>query len=325
MERRALFPCLARVPHFAFSLVAGQGAPPTKKLRPIKPLLGLLMLLCGCGTRHDILHENGSTIRSSSDGLYYWYYHAWKGHYHIEVSSSTSPTGPWTQYPTPILEPDSETFDSQSVACPTVVQEEGTFYMLYSGEGDAGWSIGLAVADDPLGPWRKVSELIPNFGYVTSVSHHDGRYFMYAESAQQNDYGPTVVATSFSLLGPWTIEGVALPDSVEQWESAGTEGGTVLQINNRYVLFYTGGYYIDDIRLHAHDAVGVAFSTDGLHFARSLLNPIVSDPSLSIGNVSALREGGEIYLFYTHRVDDGTGASESLGETVLNVGDIPRK
>jgi hypothetical protein len=127
MERRALFPCLTRVPHFAFSLVAGQGAPPTKKLRPIKPLLGLLMLLCGCGTRHDILHENGSTIRSSSDGLYYWYYHAWKGHYHIEVSSSTSPTGPWTQYPTPILEPDSETFDSQSVACPTVVQEEGEY------------------------------------------------------------------------------------------------------------------------------------------------------------------------------------------------------
>lgn len=325
MERGVLFPRPAGSPVYAFSSVTGQAAPPIMKLKPIKPLLGLLILLCGCGASHDILHENGSTIRSSSDGLYYWYYHAWNGHYHIEVSSSASPTGPWTQYPTSILEPDSETFDSRSVACPTVVQEGNTFYMLYSGESETGWSIGLAAADQPLGPWRRVSELIPNFGYVTSVSHHDGRYFMYAESTQQNDYGPTVVATSFSLLGPWTIEGVALPDSMEQWESAGTEGGTVLQINNRYILFYTGGYYVDDIRLHAHDAVGVAFSADGLHFARSLLNPIVSDPSVSIGNVSALREGGEIYLFYTHRVDDGAGAHESLAETVLSVGDIPRK
>jgi len=292
---------------------------------PFKPLLGLLILLCGCGTPNDKLRENGSTIHSSRDGLYYWYYHAWNGHYHIKVAWSASPTGPWTQYPNSLLEPDSETFDNASVACPTVVQEEGTFYMFYSGEDQTNdlWSIGLAVADHPLGPWRKVSELLPYFGYVTSVSHHDGRYFMYAESNRQNDYGPTVVATSFSLIGPWTVEGIALPDSVEQWESAGTEGGTVLRINNRYVLFYAGGYYVDDIRMHAHDAVGVAFSNDGIHFTRSLFNPVVSHPSVSIGNVSALREDGEIYLFYTYRVNDGAGASESLGETVLNIGDIP--
>jgi predicted GH43/DUF377 family glycosyl hydrolase len=292
---------------------------------PFKALLGLLILLCGCGTPNDKLRENGSTIHSSRDGLYYWYYHAWNGHYHIKVAWSASPTGPWTQYPNSLLEPDSETFDNASVACPTVVQEEGTFYMFYSGENPTNylWSVGLAVADHPLGPWRKVSELLPNFGYVTSVSHHDGRYFMYGQSNRQNDYGPTVVATSFSLIGPWTVEGVALPDSVEPWESAGTEGGTVLRINNRYVLFYTGGYYVDDIRMHAHDAVGVAFSNDGLQFTRSLFNPVVSHPSVSIGNVSALREDGKIYLFYTYRVNDGAGASESLGETVLDIGDIP--
>jgi len=293
---------------------------------PFKPLLGLLILLCGCGTPNDNFRENGSTIHSSADGLYYWYYHAvWNGHYHIKVAWSASPTGPWTQYPNALLEPDSETFDNASVACPTVVQEEGTFYMFYSGENqtDYYWSVGLAVADHPLGPWRKVSELLPNFGYVTSVSHHDGRYFMYAQSNRQNDYGPTVVATSFSLIGPWTVEGVALPESGEPWESAGTESGTVLRINNHYVLFYAGGYYVDDIRMHAHDAVGVAFSNDGLHFTRSLFNPVVSDPSVSIGNVSALSEDGEIYLFYTHRVNDGAGASESLEEIVLNIGDIP--
>jgi hypothetical protein len=126
----------------------------------------------------------------------------------------------------------------------------------------------------------------PGFGYVTSVSHHDGRYFMYAQSNKPNDYGPTVVASSASLVGPWTVEGTALPISEEPWEDAGTESGTVLRINNQYVLFYAGGHYIDQIRLHAHDAIGVAFSSDGLHFTRSASNPILSDPSASLGNTA---------------------------------------
>jgi hypothetical protein len=289
-------------------------------------LLGLLMLLCGCGAGNE-LRENGSTIHSSRDGLYYWFYHAWKGHYRIKVAWSASPTGPWIQHQDSLLEPDAEAFDNESVACPAVIQEADAFYMLYSGEdrGDNSWSIGLAVADHPLGPWRKISQLISHFGYVTNVSHHDGRYFMYAQSNGQNDYGPTVVATSLSLRGPWIIEGVALPDSRNQWESAGTEAGTVLRINDNFVLLYAGGYYVDGIRMHAHDAVGVAFSNDGLHFARSLVNPIVSDPGISIGNVSALMEGEKIYLFYTRRVNDKAGANESLGETVLNLADIPRE
>ena len=33
----------------------------------------------------------------------------------------------------------------------------------------------------------------------------------------------------------------------------------MLRINNQYVLFYAGGHYVDQIRLHAHDAMGVAF------------------------------------------------------------------
>ena len=288
-------------------------------------LSGLLILLCGCGNSYPKLRENGSAIHSSVDGRYYWYYHTWKGHYYINVVSSASPTGPWMQNPDPLLEPGTEAFESKSVACATVVEEAGTFYMFYSGENpkDNSWSVALAVASHPLGPWHKVGELLPGFGYVTSVSHHDGRYFMYAQSNQQNDYGPTVVASSASLLGPWTVEGVALPTLEEPWESAGTEGGTVLRINNQYVLFYAGGHYVDQIRLHAHDSIGAAFSIDGLHFARSSSNPVVSNPSASIGNVSALSEDGKIYLFYTYRVNDGAKASESLGETVLNVSDIP--
>jgi len=287
--------------------------------------LGLLILSCGCSARQEKLQENGTTIRSSLDGRYYWYYHEWDGHYLIKVAWSASPTGPWSQQPEPLLEPDSEAFDNESVACPTVIEEEGTFYMFYSGENraDNSWSIGLAIASHPLGPWRKVSELLPNLGYVTSVLYSDGRYLLYAENTQSNDYGPTVVATSSSLIGPWTLEGVALPDSNDQWESAGTEGGTVLRIGTRYVLVYAGGYYIDNLRMHAHDAIGVAFSNDGLHFTRSLFNPIVSNSTVSMGNVSALRESGNVFLFDTLRINHGDSDSESLGEKVLNIDDLP--
>ena len=166
-------------------------------------LSGLLILLCGCGNSYPKLRENGSAIHSSVDGRYYWYYHTWKGHYYINVVSSASPTGPWMQNPDPLLEPGTEAFESKSVACATVVEEAGTFYMFYSGENpkDNSWSVALAVASHPLGPWHKVGELLPGFGYVTSVSHHDGRYFMYAQSNQQNDPRLFICITSRPLDG----------------------------------------------------------------------------------------------------------------------------
>lgn len=161
------------------------------------------------------------------------------------------------------------------------------------------WSIGLAAADHPLGPWRRMSELIPGGGYVTHVFFHDDRWFLYAQQHDQNDYGPTVISTAPTIAGPWQKQTVALPCSTEPWESAGTQGGTGLVINGRHILLYSGAYYVDSERMHAHDSIGVAFSPDGYRFTRSTLTPLVKDKRISIGNVFARKRA--IQSFFSIR------------------------
>jgi hypothetical protein len=277
----------------------------------------------------EILLENGSTIHSTVDGRYYWFYHAFTyggtNHYHIRAASADSATGPWKAYPDPLL--DIEGTDYASVACPSVIEQGAKFYMFYCAyslqTSGLNWNIELAESENPLGPWKPLKEIFINAGYVTNIIADGSRFLMYYQSKApiNNDYGPTIVAQSSSITGPWAVASTALDVISEAWENAGTQSGTVLKLNGRYVMFYSGSYYIDSIRMHAHDSIGVAFSDDGIHFKRSHFNPIVSDVAISVGNNSALLDNGTIYLYYTHRtnLDTGWDCIESLGEVSLHI------
>ncbi|MGD0792678.1 MAG: hypothetical protein ABR920_13005 [Terriglobales bacterium] len=284
--------------------------------------------------------ETGSDVESAnvihaSNGKYYWYYHYSDNvRYRISVLTSDTPEGPWTRSPlNPILSQSAPgMWDDHSVACATVKEIGGKFYMFYCGQNSTGptWSVGLANADAPEGPWTKQGEIVPNFGYVTSVVHHDGLYWMYSEypivsqpspwsymlngTPVEWDYGLVSVATSSTPEGPWIISQVVLGLSANPWENGGSGGGGfVFASEGRYLMLYSATP-ANAVRADLKDSIGYAYSPDGVNFTRSRHNPILSDPVISLMNVNVLAENAKIYVYYTRQVD----GTYSLGQVTLD-------
>ncbi|WP_371930950.1 glycoside hydrolase family 117 protein [Lewinella sp. JB7] len=140
------------------------------------------------------------------DGKYYLTYQTVKSPYTVRVKNqvglawSDSPDGPWTKLEEPILSPADNgiwkgeeqnrfavekkgDFDSHKVHDPCLMAYNGKFYLYYKGEqmGEAitfgGRQIrhGVAIADDPLGPYVKSPyNPISNSGHEICVWHYNG-------------------------------------------------------------------------------------------------------------------------------------------------------
>ncbi len=113
----------------------------------------------------------------------------------IAIAWADSPQGPWTKSAAPVVEPDPSgevderahpleatvqgTFDSLRVHDPALLFREGQYWLYYKGEGighsnmHSKW--GVAIADDPLGPYEK-SPLNPvtNSGHEVMVWNYAG-------------------------------------------------------------------------------------------------------------------------------------------------------
>ncbi|RMG26611.1 MAG: glycosyl hydrolase [Bacteroidetes bacterium] len=140
------------------------------------------------------------------EGRYYLVYQTVKSPYTVRVKNqvgiawATSPDGPWTKSPEPILSPADNgiwlgeednrfkvvrkgDFDSHKVHDPCIMYYRGKFYLYYKGEqmgeeitfGGRQIRHGVAIADHPLGPYLK-SEYNPvsNSGHEICVWHYDG-------------------------------------------------------------------------------------------------------------------------------------------------------
>jgi beta-xylosidase len=114
----------------------------------------------------------------------------------IAIAWADSPDGPWTKSDAPVVEPDESgeiaditdlpenapvrgTFDSLRVHDPALLYREGQYWLYFKGEGvgclnwESKW--GVAIADDPLGPYTK-SPLNPltNSGHEVMVWNYKG-------------------------------------------------------------------------------------------------------------------------------------------------------
>ena len=140
------------------------------------------------------------------EGKYYLTYQTVGGPYTVRVKNqvglaySDSPTGPWTKLDKPILSPADNgvwkgevqnrfavekkgDFDSHKVHDPCLLAYNGKFYLYYKGEqmgeeitfGGRQIRHGVAIADNPLGPYVKSKyNPISNSGHEICVWHHDG-------------------------------------------------------------------------------------------------------------------------------------------------------
>ena len=113
----------------------------------------------------------------------------------IAIAWADSPRGPWTKSPAPVVEPDPSgvvderahpleatvqgTFDSLRVHDPALLFRDGRYWLYFKGEGIGHSNMhsmwGVAIADDPLGPYEK-SPLNPitNSGHEVMVWNYAG-------------------------------------------------------------------------------------------------------------------------------------------------------
>jgi hypothetical protein len=295
------------------------------------------------GSWDEYYIEAGDIIKDYE--TYYFYYHGapvdlqrWgRGGYRIGVATATHPLGPWARVvDKPLLDlGPAGSWDDAGVACPVILREAlDKFFMWYCGIGSKEpkkWSIGLATASSPSGPWTKVSNnpVIDGFGYVSSVIKHGGKYFLYSEhpiSSTANDYGPMSLALADAPEGPWTpwSGNPVLPAGEKgAWDDAGYSEAKVLYRDGVFHMFYGGAKEFVPRRL-TQESIGYAYSFDGYHFIKYGGNPVALREAVpnaaAFGEVHAFFEPPFVYLFHTIRYIDPARAMIPGGIQVEDLG-----
>ena len=266
--------------------------------------------------------ENIEMCGVFKDGhTYYLYYHGIPGdkerwgvgeyNYKIGVATATHPLGPWKKHgDAPIVDRGPEgSWDSVYVACAAVLKErENSYYMWYSGTADGGsHGIGLATADNPLGPWTKYEKnpvMAEDFGYLGGVVKVDGKYYMYSAHPIEStspDEGPFALATADRPEGPWKIyEGnpVLPAGNWGAWDDGGFSEAGMLYHEGVFHTFYGGAKW------GKLESIGYAYSFDGKTFHKHPANPVVMrehcpDTPNALAEVHALFEPPLFYLYHT--------------------------
>ena len=257
-------------------------------------------------------------------GKYYLYYHGTSPlreqgsvGYRIGVAVADHPLGPFKRHgDQPILGLGPKgSWDDFHVACAMILKEGvDKYYMWYSGWGhkQGTWSIGLATADNPLGPWEKNENnpVLEDFGYVGGVVNAQGKYYMYSEhpiGSTGDDYAPLSVATADKPQGPWSIwsgNPVMRQGEWGEFDDGGISEAEVLYHSGVFHIFY-GGAKLHSNRRETHENIGYAYSLDGYNFTKYGLNPIAdrqANPNMSsMSEVHAVMEPPFIYLYHTVR------------------------
>ena len=195
--------------------------------------------------------------------------------------------------------------------------DDNKYYMYYSGiacpplDTDA-WDIGFAVADNPLGPWKKYDKnpVLEDFGYLNSVVKVNGKYYLYTAHPVGSiayDYSPFSVAVADSLTGPWEIYSgnpILKQGQPGEWDDGGFSESEVLYQNGVFHTFY-GGARTHPNRMLTREDLGYAYSFDGFKWIKYGLNPIARldncPPVASFAEVHTIMEPPFIYIYHTQR------------------------
>lgn len=254
-------------------------------------------------------------------GTYYFYYHGTgqgKG-YQLGVATAPGPLGPFRKHGRePVLKLGPKgSWDDRHVACAMILKEGVDRYLMwYSGMGSSPehskWSIGLAAAPGPLGPWKKHqgNPILKDFGYVGGVVKVDGKYHLYTAypiGSTGADYSPMALAVADRPTGPWTRwagNPVLRQGEWGEWDDGGFSEAEVLYSAGVFHMFY-GGAKLDPQRILSRESVGYAYSFDGRRFIKYGGNPVAArqaDPNAAaFAEVHAIIEAPFVYLYHTLR------------------------
>jgi predicted GH43/DUF377 family glycosyl hydrolase len=185
----------------------------------------------------------------------------------------------WIDYPfNPILSGGNNNYDYYGVGQPVLIFDDGKYKMWYFGDGgNAKKYVFYAESNDGIN-WLKNPNpvLLPgpqgNWDswavQPAAVLKENNIYKMYF-TAYANQYGPWYIGLATSVDG---INWIKRPNPVfysgTGWETQ-VAAGSVLKINGKYYLYYTG---INSPNYR----IGLAISDDGENFTRFSANPILT-------------------------------------------------
>jgi len=190
------------------------------------------------------------------------------------------PVGPFEDYPgNPILTP-SKGFQSRGVFNPTVIKEEGRFWMLYRAETEDGLTgrIGIAKSGDGI-------HFTPNPEPVLSpdedfdrggcedprvVKVGDIHFLFYVGNSRKYHVSNICLATSKNLTH-WKKHGPVLETRQGTWDSGQLKAGVIVpeKIDGSYLMYFMGEHrpWVS--------AIGIAYSDDLYHWEEPLHQPIL--------------------------------------------------
>ena len=174
------------------------------------------------------------------DGTWVIYFYTWDSKNFpsesvIGRATASSPTGPWVADPEPVLMPGAKgAWDAQQVLAPHVLQTATGYVMYYSGANASG---------------------AQSIGMATST---DGVLW-----TKYND--------SVTIEAPYAeSDPVLQPGETGAWDMGWVHQPRVLQTTDGWAMIYRGTKATDGNSM----ALGIATSTDGIHWVRSASNPV---------------------------------------------------
>ena len=236
--------------------------------------------------------------------------------------------------------PDKTAFDSRSVDCPFVFQNDGLFYMTYIGWDGTGYQTGLASSSD-LVKWRKLASILrrdPNSavtrynvamnwilrenalrspGRLRKIRNRFlGAYHAYPKPGYES--GPAVIGLCWSDdLTHWEIEPPCLdPKGGAEWERGGLYKPCLVEEGGTFYLFYNAK---TEKQRGWREQTGVATSHDLKNWTRNEKNPLVpnggagSPDEIFASDPCVVIDGSTWVMFYYGF--DGKGKARDLFAT----------
>jgi len=192
----------------------------------------------------------------------------------------TPPFGPWKRLSRqPILTPQGGGFESAGVFNPAVIKDGGHFVMLYRAQDKSGTSrLGYATSRDGVHFTRRTQPVfVPDADYERDGGVEDprlvkigGLWYLTYTGYNKRD-AQLCLATSLDLVH-WHRRGILLPAYKGKWNVKWTKSGAIVprQIAGKWWMYYLGTMPDDT------DQMGLAWSTDLLHWTDALAEPVLA-------------------------------------------------
>ncbi len=210
-------------------------------------------------------------------------------------------------FSSPVLFPGaSGSWDSRAVGPNVIIKEGNSYRLYYRGTNENGIShVGLATSTDginfiknPTPVLYSISGQENNIGAHSLVKVNNIYYLYYAASYGSSSNLRIYLATSVDGINWTRYAGNPILTKTQNWEGDGVTSASVILDNNQFKMIYQMYSYSDT-------AFGMATSSDGKNWTKSLLNPVFTsaetnnDWAYSIDHPFLMKSGNEFRLYYS--------------------------